>query len=552
MSITSLVAAILLSASSPQEAATRNMPNRPGEQPTGRSVVPADPAEALALAERLESEGRDALDMGWRYAAERFRQALAIRRAFQDPDHPAIAQCLYLLSRAYSQQGYVSAAANLLEEADATASGDFGGRIAEMRAREGDYTAVRDYLLADGSLDSLEPWDRTFLDAMVALETGDAAAAERGLSIVTQTGSGGHWFDLPLHRFRAHIGLIRTRQTLGLTAGALSASQSLLTQMTSPPDGDSLVNDLPAREAEQATGEVVDLLLEAGVRADHMGEIGEGARLLEGGLELERTSIEGGQRRADGAIRLAEAGLFLGQPNRALAVADRLDEAGDAGLADAIRARVSGALTDLAFPSPQPIDPNAAQWGPHVAEAYILGVAASIALSDGRPEAAASLAAKAVELYRADLTATAEPDALDRELAVGRLAAALSVLADTQTRQGMLAEAQQSLDEAMTLQIAQWCPAAAGAMRQAGYGWSRDPRPCLGHPALAVSVETEARLATAGRRWTAAFRLYRHAGDIALGRTLSRYSLQDDAQAEFVRFARFHRATVTSAWYASE
>ncbi len=550
MSVTGVFIAILLTVSPLQQTTSAPLPNRPGARALVGLVIPDDRAAAVAQADRLEAEGRDALGMGFRFAAERFEMALALRRSTPEADTSAIVETLRLLAAAYSQQGYPAIAADLLAQASSTGAGqDATGRLAELRAREGDYLAVREVLVSAGNLDSLDDWDQAFLDAMVAYQDGDLAQAERRLSSVVSDRTGGQWFWLPVHRFRALIALIEARQSLGMTGETLSAARTLLEQLASRGQNGAIDEDLPRREAEQEISRVAAVLIEAGVRSDHIGETADGAWLLAGGLELGRYWPLNDPRSVDGSIRLAEASLTLGQPNTARTIADRFDEAQEAILAQAIRARVSGAEAGTL----SRLEAGIATSTTGSTAAYVLGVASTLAASERRDNDAATFAQRAVEHYRADLsTDDAWEDDLDREITTSRLAEGLTTLSQLQIRLGLLDPAELSLQEALELQIARWCPEASEQNPIAGYGWGRDPRGCLGHPALALSVETGAALATARQRPTVAARLYRHAGDIALGHTLGRYGQQTDARLEFTRSARFHRAFVTSAWRAVE
>lgn len=562
MSVTGVFLAILLSASPLQESASTPLPNRPGARALVGLVIPSDRAMALAQAERLEEDGRDALGMGFRYAADRFEVALALRRSVSDPDPQAIAETMRLLAAAYTANGYAGVAGELLEEAAAFGqTRQLSSALAEARAREGDYSRTRQALIVSGGLDALGPWDQAFLDAMVTMESGDLAAAEQKLAIVTEAPSDGRWFDMPVHRFRALTALVRTRQTLGLTTGALAATYDLIALLRSPDEFARIEDDLKPREAEGETSQIIATVFEAGIRADHLGETGEGAKLLEGGLGLNRFLIYGdvtsSNRFTEASIRLAEASLILDQPGMAIAVADTLEASEEPVLASVIRARASigdsGVLGQLEAAVEATGDgASDGHIHGHALHGYALSVAASTAAALGRNDNALAFAERAVEAFRRAVDTGRAWDPLSEETARAQLAAGLTALAALQAREGLVDQAEPKVQEALNLQALLWCPAALGPQPTAGYRWGRDPRQCLGHPALSVTVETGAAIQTARERPAAALRLYRHAGDIALGHTLSRYSQQDDARLEFIRSARFHRAFVASAWQAGE
>jgi tetratricopeptide (TPR) repeat protein len=96
-----------------------------------------------------------------------------------------------------------------------------------------------------------------------------------------------------------------------------------------------------------------------------------------------------------------------------------------------------------------------------------------------------------------------------------------------------------------------WCP--EGDVRFAAdgrYGWTYDDPACQAHPGFIQAVADQSRFLQ-DQRPRAATRAWRHAGDMALGRTRLRYSRAPDARLDFDAGRAIHQAFVSSSWAAS-
>jgi len=96
-----------------------------------------------------------------------------------------------------------------------------------------------------------------------------------------------------------------------------------------------------------------------------------------------------------------------------------------------------------------------------------------------------------------------------------------------------------------------WCPQGDARFAETGrYDWTYDDPRCQAHPDFTAAVADQARFLQSDRAH-AATRAWRHAGDMALGRSRLRYSESAAARLDFDAGRAVHRAFVSSAWAAS-
>jgi len=96
-----------------------------------------------------------------------------------------------------------------------------------------------------------------------------------------------------------------------------------------------------------------------------------------------------------------------------------------------------------------------------------------------------------------------------------------------------------------------WCPQGDARFAQTGrYDWTYDDPRCQAHPDFTRAVADQARFLQSDRAYSAT-RAWRHAGDMALGRSRLRYSESADARLDLEAGRAVHQAFVSSAWAAS-
>lgn len=109
--------------------------------------------------------------------------------------------------------------------------------------------------------------------------------------------------------------------------------------------------------------------------------------------------------------------------------------------------------------------------------------------------------------------------------------------------------------EALGVWMGVWCPAGEGArVRGANWGettyrWDANASDCRGSPSLISATARAAQFhdSNVDRRW-AGLRLFRHAGDMTIGRNRLRYARDAEARLETRQFLWVHRAFIRSAW----
>lgn len=521
-------------------------------------ATPQDPEAALAQARHLEAQGEDALGMGFRTAVRDLREALALRRATQGARHPDVARTLRLLASAYSQRGDPGHAAQLLEEADSIlAEAGLARAVADGRrvgylARDGDYAAIQAMNLPPDPGDDLYgQWDAALIEAMALYQRQAWAEAEPKLTLLVARRDEGSAYSEPFHRFRAMTALFETRQALGMTQEALAAAESLVRAMSGTGTENDFSMELTAREAEAVGRTLAVALLASGTLADHLGAPSRAIPFLEAGLDMRNYWAS-----MDGTARLVAAQMALGRPAAALARAEALYAEGSTPATAAILARVHDLRGQSALAAPLHAEALMALADatvpPDLPAAYVLEGAASHSAAMGRGEEALALRRRAVQDRRQALAGVEEADFLETQVATVRLAVSLTSLATDLSTVHRLGEADAAAGEAVTTLLAQWCPSAlTGPQPPGGYGWSPEPRPCLGHPDVAMALAVDAGIEAEQGRPFAAARLYRHAADVVLGHTLSNYRQTIDARAEFVRFVGLHGGFVREAWQAT-
>lgn len=124
----------------------------------------------------------------------------------------------------------------------------------------------------------------------------------------------------------------------------------------------------------------------------------------------------------------------------------------------------------------------------------------------------------------------------------------MTALARVRDRLGRRNEAVPLFRRANRAHYARWCPDGDARFAMQGrYDWTYgDPR-CQAHPDFTQAVADQARFLQPDHS-AAATRAWRHAGDMALGRTRLRYSRSAEARRDFQSGVAVHRAFVSNAW----
>lgn len=124
----------------------------------------------------------------------------------------------------------------------------------------------------------------------------------------------------------------------------------------------------------------------------------------------------------------------------------------------------------------------------------------------------------------------------------------MTALGRVRERLGRRDEAAPLFLRANRAHFARWCPQGDARLATRGdYAWTYDDPTCQAHPDFTQAVADQARFLQSERS-AAATRAWRHAGDMALGRTRLRYSRSADARRDFQTGSGVHRAFVSSAW----